>query len=143
MLQARSTILGILGTFGILGISTRSLSDPTLKRFLIRVSHDGLPAGDVCEQIGVGITTPSMGYQHDPFGHPFIHTGLHFDPAAVGLDHHRITVLNAVLLSRFRSDLGQGLREKFLKGLDLVKLAVGIIKVAVADGEDQRVFCQK
>ena len=84
-----------------------------------------------------------MRRQHDAFGHSFIHAGLHFDPAPVGLDHDRITILNAVLLSRFRPDLGQRFRGKFPKGLDLVVLAVGIIKVAVADRKDQRVFLQK
>ena len=114
-----------------------------LKRFLVRIPHDGFPAGDICEQIGVGITSPPMGHQHDAFGHPFIHPGLHFDLAPVGLDHDRLTVLNAVLLSRLRPDLGQRIRGKLPKGLDLVMLAVGIIQVAVADGEDQGVFSQK
>jgi hypothetical protein len=77
-----------------------------------------------------------MRRQHDAFGHPFIHTGLHFNLAPVGLDHDGITVRKAVLLSRFRPDLGQRFRGEFPKGLDLVVLAVGIIKVSVADGKD-------
>ena len=75
-----------------------------------------------------------MGYQHHPFGHSFIHTGLHFDPAPVGLDRDRLTVFYAVLFSCLRSDLGQGLRIAFLQGFNLVMLAMGLVKVSIADG---------
>ena len=119
------------------------LSNHTLKRFLIRVPHDGLPAGVIGQQVGIGITTPPMGCQHDPFGHPVIDAGLHVDPAPVGFDHYWVTVLKAIFLSGFRSNLGQGFREKFPQGLDLVMLAMGILQVAVAHGKDQGVFFQK
>ena len=49
----------------------------------------------------------------------------------VGLHHHRITVFKVVFYSRFRANLGQRVGEQFPEGLDLVMLAVGIIKVAI------------
>ena len=104
----------------------------TLERFLVRISHDRFPAINVGEQVAVGISSPAMRDQHDPFSDALVHAGLHFYPPTIAFHQNRITVLDAVPFGRFRTDFGQRVGGKLLKGFDLVVLAVGIVKVAVA-----------